>query len=284
MEVPGVRIQDLSLRPLFSTLVLYETPQTCSRASPETGHPAHYLSGRHLTDGTSKNQLQVHLNITINLLQNLGFTINSLKSDLVPQQSMTFLGFRIDTRDATLNLPSQKISKIKKEIRVALRRNRISLRHLARIVGLLSSSIQAIFPGPLHYRALQRLKASHLRKGLTYSELISLSQEARTELQWWLDHMEAWNGRAIFVSLPDLVIESDASCLGWGASCGAVSVGGRWTEEELPLHINCLELLAGSFAIRSFMKNRVSCCVLLRMDNTTAVRYINKLGGRTPRL
>ncbi|XP_078506464.1 LOW QUALITY PROTEIN: uncharacterized protein LOC144765813 [Lissotriton helveticus] len=164
----------------------------------------------------SRDQLLLHLQVTISLLQNLGFIINAQKSDLVPQQSMIFLGFRIDTRDATLNLPSQKISKIKKEIRKVLRQDRISLRQLARIVGLLSSSIQAIYPGPLHYRTLQRLKASHLRRGLTYSELISLSSEAKSELLWWIDHMEARNGSATFGSRPDLVIESDASRLGWG--------------------------------------------------------------------
>lgn len=84
------------------------------------------------------------------------------------------------------------------------------------MVGLLSASIQAIFPGSLHFRALQRLKAFHLRRGLSYAQTVPLMDEVRDELQWWLTHMEAWNGRAIFGSRPDIVIESDASGSGWG--------------------------------------------------------------------
>ncbi|KAJ1197977.1 hypothetical protein NDU88_001821 [Pleurodeles waltl] len=38
-------------------------------------------------------------------------------------------------------------------------------------------------------------------------------------------------------------------------------------------------MLAGSFAIKSLAKDRVQCTILLRMDNVSAVRYINHLGG-----
>jgi hypothetical protein len=48
---------------------------------------------------------------------------------------------------------------------------------------------------------------------------------------------------------------------------------------EKKLHINCLELLAGSFAVRSFTKDRLCVHVRLRMDNVSAVAYINRLGG-----
>ena len=48
---------------------------------------------------------------------------------------------------------------------------------------------------------------------------------------------------------------------------------------ERTLHINCLELLAGSFAVKSFAKGRLCAHVRLRMDNTSAVAYVNRLGG-----
>ncbi|KAM4748674.1 LOW QUALITY PROTEIN: uncharacterized protein WCC33_006046 [Rhinophrynus dorsalis] len=214
----------------------------------------------------------------IRLLSNLGFLVNWKKSQLIPSQRMEFLGFIVDSREASLSLPRAKIKTIRKEIRI-LRQDRFSLRLLARVVGLLASSIQAIFPGPLHYRALQRLKALHLRRGLGYADVIALSSDAREELLWWLKHLDAWNGKAIFGVTPDLVIESDASLLGWGARMGDISSGGKWSPAEASLHINCLELLAGSFALKSLAKDRVHCCVLLKMDNISAVRYINKLGG-----
>ena len=55
----------------------------------------------------------------------------------------------------------------------------------------------------------------------------------------------SWNGRAIFGSNPDLVIESDASRSDWGARCGDLSTGGKWLFKEQRLDLNCLELLAG---------------------------------------
>ena len=50
---------------------------------------------------------------------------------------------------------------------------------------------------------------------------------------------------------------------------------------ERTLHINFLELLAGSFAVKSFAKGRLCAHVRLRMDNTSAVAYVNRLGGNT---
>ena len=83
---------------------------------------------------------------------------------------------------------------------------------------------------------------------------------------------------------PDIVIETDASRTGWGggAVCQGVQTGGLWSQIERKLHINCLELLVGSFAVKSFTKNRLCVHVRLRMDNTSAVAYVNRLGGLTP--
>ncbi|KAJ1104622.1 hypothetical protein NDU88_002032 [Pleurodeles waltl] len=152
------------------------------------------------------------------------------------------------------------------------------------MVGLLSSSIQVIFLSPLYYQDLQRLKISHLQKGLSYSALVPLSSKARTEIQWWLNHMDVWNGSAIFGSSPEILITCHASRWGWGAHCGSIVIGGRWSRAELALHINCLELLVGPFAIRSLSPERSNCCILLRMDNISAVRYVNRLGGTRSRL
>lgn len=48
---------------------------------------------------------------------------------------------------------------------------------------------------------------------------------------------------------------------------------------EFRMHINCLEALAAFLAIKSFVPDRRSMKILLRMDNMSAVTYENKLGG-----
>ena len=112
-----------------------------------------------------------------------------------------------------------------------------------------------------------------------YSAQLILSTGEQEELQWWLDHLSAWNGRTIMTEKPSLVIESDASTQGWGAFCGGTRTGGPWSPEERQWHINCLEALAAFHAVKCFVRDKKSITVLLRMDNTTAVMYVNKLGG-----
>lgn len=55
---------------------------------------------------------------------------------------------------------------------------------------------------------------------------------------------------------------------------------GKWTREETSLHIDCKELLAASFAGRAFTKSLHNIHVLIEMDNTTTIAYINKIGRR----
>ena len=78
-------------------------------------------------------------------------------------------------------------------------------------------------------------------------------------------------------------METDASPLGWGAVCNGIRTGGLWTQSERRLHINCLELMGGAFAVKAFTQHKTQVKVLLLMGNVTAVTYINKMGGtRSP--
>ena len=44
-------------------------------------------------------------------------------------------------------------------------------------------------------------------------------------------------------------------CLEWGASCQGTSTGGPWSMQEKTWHINCLEMLAATLALKSFVKD-----------------------------
>ncbi|KAL4711233.1 hypothetical protein ACJJTC_019074 [Scirpophaga incertulas] len=71
----------------------------------------------------------------------------------------------------------------------------------------------------------------------------------------------------------------DASGTGWGAFSNGKAARGFWTKDDLDNHINYLELLAAYLGLKCFAKNISSCQILLRIDNTTAIAYINKMGG-----
>lgn len=53
----------------------------------------------------------------------------------------------------------------------------------------------------------------------------------------------------------------------------------EWSPKEAAQHINYLQLLAAFLAIKAFGKTWQNTAVLLRLDNVTAVSYINQKGG-----
>ena len=227
----------------------------------------------------SKENLNCHASTTLHLLENLGFMINYLKSVLIPATKMEFLGFLIDCQTMTLALPRDKVRKVKKECQSALNHPQITVRELAKVLGNLTSTIQAVFPGPLHFRHLQGDKNKALVHLGSYDSLVQLSPQALEELIWWRDNLDAWNGKSLISGSPDLITETDASRRGWGAFCMGVATGGPWSKGESQLHINCLKLLAGAFAIQTFARSKAQMKVRLLMDNVSAAHYINRMGG-----
>jgi len=53
---------------------------------------------------------------------------------------------------------------------------------------------------------------------------------------------------------------------------------GSMVSRGISFHINCLELLAGAFAVKIFVKGKVR----LLMENLTAAHFINKMGAQNP--
>ena len=66
---------------------------------------------------------------------------------------------------------------------------------------------------------------------------------------------------------------------GWGAHLGDSTARGVWSDTESWLHINSLELKAVFLALKSFEHLCKDQIVLVAMDNTTVVFYVNKEGG-----
>lgn len=75
----------------------------------------------------------------------------------------------------------------------------------------------------------------------------------------------------------DLQIFSDASRTGWGVFCKGRRSHGHWNLNDLNLHINSLELMAAFFGLKCFANDKQGSNILLRIDNTTAIAYINRM-------
>ena len=227
----------------------------------------------------SAEKLPAHTQILVNLLQELGFVLNTKKCVLEPSQIIEFLGFVVNSRLMTILLPEEKMEKVKKECRHLLNKRCASGRVLAHLIGLLTSTTPAILPAPLHYRGLQRLKNRALSLSHSYDLEIELDEDARKDLHFWISQMHLWNGRPITTPTAEVTIMSDASTSGWGASCGTSQTGGPWTLSECQMHINMLELRAAYLALQTYATCLRNQHILLLIDNQTAIAYLNHKGG-----
>ena len=216
---------------------------------------------------------------SISILQELGFTIHPTKSSLIPKQNINFLGFDIDSRNMTISLTFEKKMKIKKLCTNLCTMKIISIRDLASVIGNLVASFPAVPYGPLFYRYLEHDKSIALKhKNFNFEAYMTLSQESIQELQWWIENIEH-SFRSLNIVEPDLVIYTDASMSGWGVTDKIKPSGGFWHKNEIK-HINVLELKAVFYGIKIYCENKTYKHVKVMCDNTTAVSYINHMGGQ----
>jgi hypothetical protein len=107
---------------------------------------------------------------------------------------------------------------------------------------------------------------------------MQIPQSLQSDLGWWLQFIPQ-SAKRIRDDNYSLELRSDVSTTGWGAACGGETASGSWSNEERLYHINHLELIAAFIALKIFAKNYSDCQILMRIDNSTAISYINRMGG-----
>lgn len=228
--------------------------------------------------GQSYQDCLTNIETTKELLISLGFIVNEEKSVLVPSQSCKFLGMIINSSNMTLSLPNEKRIRIHSELEEFTKLNRCKIRKYAQLVGLLVSACPAVEYGWLYTKELERCKFLNLQDHNDYDRLMNIPNSVLPDIQWWMDNI---NHSVHRIRDDDYVKEiySDASTTGWGACCNNNTASGQWSASEQEQHINFLELLAAFIGLKIFAKDLYDCQILLRIDNTTAISYINRMGG-----
>lgn len=215
----------------------------------------------------------------VKFLQRLGFIINFEKSVLQPSQECKYLGFVINSVNYTLGLPDKKKKQIvefssKWENGMSYR-----IREFAEFLGVLTAACPAVAYGFIHCKRLEREKFLALKfNGGNYDAKIRINTKMVEDFEWWKTNA-AIGINPIRNQNFCIEIFSDASMTGWGSYCNKKYSSGFWNKEERKKHINFLELLAAFFALKSFASELTDCEVLLRLDNNTAIAYINRAGG-----
>ena len=239
---------------------------------------------------TSIEEAQKHSQIVRQHLETLGFIIHPTKCDWTPKQQQTFLGFLIDTVKMELQLPTDKLRKIRKEtkamIQTSEQRSWTPIRKVASLIGLYNSTTQAIFPARFRtWSLIHDLQSALRQNGNNWNGTMRISSNSIKDLIWWTNNLQQWNGRSLLTETPDVIFESDASDIGWGfttttqiTTTQATSAGG-WTKSELEQSINFRELKSVLFALRINAEKWKDKTVRVRTDNITTRAFVNKQGG-----
>ena len=268
----AMRVFTKLLKPVFSSL-------------RERGYESIIYVDDSLLQGNSEEECFENVSATLHALQELGFIIHPKKSTLIPTQRLEFLGFIIDTVQMTVTLTDRKKQKILKMGLGLLSSQSVSIHMVSSFVGNITAACEGVPYGKLHYRHIEVSKTISLKKsGFNFEGPCYLSRKALEEITWWTNNIEDAFAHIKAVPPVDYTIFTDASKKdggGWGASNNIhEDINGRWSFEEQLLDINCLELMAIKLAILAY----VPLCgdikhVRIMSDNTSAISYINKMGG-----
>lgn len=237
-----------------------------------------YVDDTYLQGETLKDCIH-NVQDTVKVLRKLGFTIHIDKSIFEPKQEITFLGFVFNSVNMTITLTKEKKQKIYVMSNEILDSNSQTIRKIASFIGNLTASLPAVPFGKLHYRSLERDKISALKisKG-DFDAKMTLSNSAIEDTKWWINNIiESSNN--IATPPVEITLFTDASNLGWGITDGTNPSGGLWNEFESAQHINWKELKAIHIGILTYCKTNNFKHARVMCDNTTAISYINNMGG-----
>ena len=192
--------------------------------------------------GKTISILKKNIKLTIDLFEKAGFLINYKKSQLAPCQKMEFLGFVIDTVEFSVYLTQSKRQKILELVNAILGSpmRKITIRHLATIIGKIVSTFPCSEDAPLHYRILDRFKVKCLRANhFKWNAKIVLNKSCLQELVWWQKNI---TGDVMKKSLCRVEVSahvySDSSMHSFGGFFMNETISSKFSEKQASLSIN----------------------------------------------
>lgn len=97
-----------------------------------------------------------------------------------------------------------------------LNKNCTTIRKVAKVIGLLVSSLPGVQYGPLFYRSIEVDKNEALKANRGCFEAhMTLSQGSKTDLHWWIANLPTADKNVLPNNL-DVEMITDASKTGWG--------------------------------------------------------------------
>ena len=207
-EIPTVSLERLPdgicmspIRPSVCPRDIYKTNETSSCTSSQIWHTPNNLLGRHFVHEPNSYRASAGHVDSNSFIRKPRFCnkLNKISTEANPDSRIS--GVYSGTKNMTPVLPQGKVTAIKDLCSQMLSQTELTVRDIARLIGKLTASIQAIFPAPLHYCQLQSLKNTALQSGGNYNTKVSLNPACQEELQWWIAHLNENRNRCITTGL-----------------------------------------------------------------------------------
>lgn len=234
--------------------------------------------------GLNSEECDNNVSISRTVLRKCGFEFSD-KSVFIPTQTLLHLGFILDSTSMTVSLGRDKQDNILNLANIVLAAETLTIRMLAKLIGTFIAALPGVEYGLLYYRELEFCKIEALKICYDFDKTLMLTNKAKEEITWWIN-TGIYSHKMISHGNPDIIIRCDSSGYAWGAETlhDNCVTQGFWDESEAQMHINVKELKAAMLGIQALCKEVSNCHIQIQTDNTTAVSYINKMGGTQSRL
>ena len=202
-----------------------------------------------------------------------------------PTTKLTYLGLDIDTVEMKVKIPESKLEKLHYGIRYIISHNKIKLKELESIVGVMAFCARAIPSARAFIRRFYDLIAAvRVKKPYFY---IRITQGTKADAKVWLEFLDKFNGECYlperFWSANDtLKLFSDSTgnpTLGCGAYFDGDWIQFRWPEswalEEFMSDMSFLEFVPVLLAMFTWVAKLRNKKIILRIDNQALVSIIN---------
>ena len=211
------------------------------------------------------------------LCQELGIRINIAKSTLTPSQSIEYLGMRLQTCPLRVFLTPKHVLKLSSLVHEFVSCQQHPLTFWRQLLGVMSSMSSPVPGSRLRMRFLQ-LRLNAAGRSLVDTAVVSWDDSCLEDLQWWSVESNLLLGLPLGLPWPDLLLFTNASDNGWGASLEDSHLSGLWPPGCSQYSINHRELLAVFYAIQGFLPLLKGRSISLFSD-TTALSYLRNQGG-----
>lgn len=219
----------------------------------------------------SKRQAKRNHQVAIDIANQCGFLVNN-KGVSTPTRSLTYIGMCLDTRQMKFRVPEEKLDRIVSLSERYYDRSHWTPRMAAQLAGL----IQSVRPACARVNPYTRGMYVNITKGawswdqppptsvvkrmiprVNWNKPIRITRWAKSELAVWKKFSKRKAQRLMTDPPSAVLIDTDASMIGWGATINLPAVGkkttarGFWTPQQREKHITELEATAVHFALHS---------------------------------